>query len=230
MEESEVQRAVSLIARHFPGADLAMDTTDRWMIEHQDRYDAMRVVSARMRWACDDPADVERWGLGLPGRGGGRGGEQPEDDNGTDQRGGLGDSCADDSQENSAQQARGHTCCPGAGGIDGGEQQYLDVLVPPADKEAIVKAGATVGYIVEIKDKEYADFMTAREKPWEFISHDSRDKDDFVRPLARKLQSMLCPVWYDEYSLNVGDRARVHRSRTRRSAEVHRRSVPELLE
>ncbi|MGF6888667.1 O-methyltransferase involved in polyketide biosynthesis [Nocardia sp. GAS34] len=65
LEESDVRRAVALIARYFPGADLAMDTTGRWMIEHQDRHDAMQKVSARMRWVCDDPRDVERWGLGI---------------------------------------------------------------------------------------------------------------------------------------------------------------------
>jgi hypothetical protein len=42
------------------------------------------------------------------------------------------------------------------------------------------------------------------ETPRAFISDDSRDKDRLVRELARKLSSMLCPVWYDEYSLVPG--------------------------
>lgn len=65
LEAPQVRRALALITGHFPGADIAMDTTGRWMIEHQDRHDAMKRVSARMRWACDDPAELESWGLGL---------------------------------------------------------------------------------------------------------------------------------------------------------------------
>jgi len=29
-----------------------------------------------------------------------------------------------------------------------------------------------------------------------------------VRPLVEKLQSMLCPIWYDDYSLKPGDSLR----------------------
>ncbi|SRR5258706_11347009 len=46
------------------------------------------------------------------------------------------------------------------------------------------------------------------EKPVAFISHDSRDKNDVARPIAIRLQQMLCPVWFDEFSLNVGDSLR----------------------
>ena len=42
------------------------------------------------------------------------------------------------------------------------------------------------------------------EKPLAFISHDSRDKADFARPIALGLSKMRCPVWYDEYSLKAG--------------------------
>jgi hypothetical protein len=41
-----------------------------------------------------------------------------------------------------------------------------------------------------------------------FISHDSRDKEPFVRELASKLQTMLCTVWYDEFSLIPGQSLR----------------------
>jgi hypothetical protein len=36
-----------------------------------------------------------------------------------------------------------------------------------------------------------------------FISHDSRDKA-IAKEIAIGLQRMLCPVWYDEFSLKVG--------------------------
>jgi len=42
------------------------------------------------------------------------------------------------------------------------------------------------------------------EKPLAFISHDSRDKEELVRELAQELSRLMCPVWYDEYSLRVG--------------------------
>ena len=43
-------------------------------------------------------------------------------------------------------------------------------------------------------------------KPWDvFVSHASEDKDAFVRPLAAALQSLGVSIWYDEFSLRVGD-------------------------
>lgn len=43
-------------------------------------------------------------------------------------------------------------------------------------------------------------------KSWDvFISHASEDKDLFVRPLAVALRSLGVSVWYDEFSLHLGD-------------------------
>lgn len=41
-----------------------------------------------------------------------------------------------------------------------------------------------------------------------FICHATEDKDDFVRPLASTLIGLGINVWYDEYSLKVGDSLR----------------------
>lgn len=41
-----------------------------------------------------------------------------------------------------------------------------------------------------------------------FICHASEDKDDFVRPLAEALRGHHIEVWYDEFSLRVGDSLR----------------------
>jgi hypothetical protein len=41
-----------------------------------------------------------------------------------------------------------------------------------------------------------------------FICHASEDKDDFVRPLAERLRENRIEVWYDEFSLKVGDSIR----------------------
>jgi hypothetical protein len=41
-----------------------------------------------------------------------------------------------------------------------------------------------------------------------FISHASEDKDEFVRPLAAALTSLGLKVWYDEWTLTIGDSLR----------------------
>lgn len=41
-----------------------------------------------------------------------------------------------------------------------------------------------------------------------FICHASEDKDDFVRPLAEMLEQQNISVWYDEFSLIIGDSLR----------------------
>jgi predicted nucleotide-binding protein len=42
-------------------------------------------------------------------------------------------------------------------------------------------------------------------KPRAFISHDSRDKTSIAEPIALQLMKFMCTVWYDEFSLHVGD-------------------------
>jgi hypothetical protein len=41
-----------------------------------------------------------------------------------------------------------------------------------------------------------------------FISHASEDKDEIARPLAEALRAKDLSVWYDEFSLKVGDSLR----------------------
>ena len=41
-----------------------------------------------------------------------------------------------------------------------------------------------------------------------FICHASEDKDDFVRPLAEALRHQNVAVWYDEFTLSLGDSLR----------------------
>lgn len=41
-----------------------------------------------------------------------------------------------------------------------------------------------------------------------FISHASEDKEEFVKPLVESLQSLGYKVWYDEFTLKVGDSLR----------------------
>ena len=50
---------------------------------------------------------------------------------------------------------------------------------------------------------------TVREIEYDlFISHASEDKDDFVRRLAAALKSLDVRVWYDEFTLEIGDSLR----------------------
>src|SRR6266702_2239067 len=41
-----------------------------------------------------------------------------------------------------------------------------------------------------------------------FISHASEDKKEFVEPLAYQLQALGLSVWYDDFSLKIGDSLR----------------------
>jgi len=61
---------------------------------------------------------------------------------------------------------------------------------------------------VTIRSKKYLKAKMNLEQVMAFISHDSRDKDSIARPIAQGLQSRLCKVWYDEYSLQIGDSLR----------------------
>ena len=40
-----------------------------------------------------------------------------------------------------------------------------------------------------------------------FICHASEDKQHFVKELAQRLSDEGLDVWYDEFSLNLGDRS-----------------------
>ncbi|MGH3915747.1 MAG: class I SAM-dependent methyltransferase [Pseudonocardiaceae bacterium] len=65
LAEVDVQRTLTQISVRFPTARLALDTAGPHMVATQDRHDALSKVTARMRWSCDDPAQLEQWGLGL---------------------------------------------------------------------------------------------------------------------------------------------------------------------
>lgn len=44
---------------------------------------------------------------------------------------------------------------------------------------------------------------------WDFfLSHASEDKDEFARPLAQALQAAGASVWFDEFTLKIGDSLR----------------------
>jgi len=46
-------------------------------------------------------------------------------------------------------------------------------------------------------------------KEWDvFISHAYEDKEDFARPLAEKLRELGLKIWFDEFTLKIGDSLR----------------------
>lgn len=85
---------------------------------------------------------------------------------------------------------------------------YIDTLLTIETREQITSLGVQYGFHIVVRDQEYAMKCSELETPLAFISHDSRDKDSLVRELALELSKLMCPVWYDEYSLKVGDSLR----------------------
>lgn len=83
------------------------------------------------------------------------------------------------------------------------ESQLKDTEVLKLQKEA-----EKLGHKLQFRSQDYVSERTKFEIPLAFISHDSRDKEEVAKPIAINLQRMLCPVWYDEFSLKVGDNLR----------------------
>jgi hypothetical protein len=84
---------------------------------------------------------------------------------------------------------------------------YVEAHLHEGTRQALIEFGNTLGLRVQFRDRSYEDFMNATERPLAFMSHDSRDKP-FVEQVASKLRGVLCPVWYDAFSLKPGDSLR----------------------
>jgi hypothetical protein len=85
---------------------------------------------------------------------------------------------------------------------------YSEDEISEENKTAIISDAKKVGHSVIIRTENYAKEREKWEIPLAFISHNSRDKKQLAEPLAIALQSISCSVWYDEYSLKVGDSLR----------------------
>lgn len=64
-DASVVHRALRGISAGFPGSRFAFDTGGRIMMDTQDRNPVFRALPARMRWTCDDPAQILDCGYRL---------------------------------------------------------------------------------------------------------------------------------------------------------------------
>jgi len=64
------------------------------------------------------------------------------------------------------------------------------------------------GLFLHFRDSNFSNERSKLEIPLAFISHDSRDKVLIATELANALQKRMLPIWYDEYSLKLGDSLR----------------------
>lgn len=64
-DASTVHATLRGIAEGFPGTRFAFDTAGHLMIDSQDRNPVFRALPARMRWSCDDPAEILECGFRL---------------------------------------------------------------------------------------------------------------------------------------------------------------------
>jgi hypothetical protein len=85
---------------------------------------------------------------------------------------------------------------------------YTERKLEELDAEDVLRFASNKGVRLQLLSKEYAETRSASEIPLAFISYDSRDRNDVARPIASTLQKMMCPVWYDEFSLKIGDSLR----------------------
>lgn len=89
-------------------------------------------------------------------------------------------------------------------------QIYLYSECPVAEElqTKMLGVASTAGHKLTFRSVKYMNERNKWEKPRAFISHDSRDKASIAEPIARQLQKLMCSVWYDQFSLFVGDSLR----------------------
>lgn len=65
LSADEVRRVITQLSQRFPGSEIAFDTAGERMVSNQDRNKSLAQVSARLQWTCEDPHEIELWGLEL---------------------------------------------------------------------------------------------------------------------------------------------------------------------
>lgn len=65
LSDDDVHRVLTQLRDRFPGAEIAFDTAGQKMIDNQHRNKSLAQVRGRMQWICDEPRDLEPWGLTL---------------------------------------------------------------------------------------------------------------------------------------------------------------------
>lgn len=85
---------------------------------------------------------------------------------------------------------------------------YSETNLTADELQSLREFSGAKGLFFSFRGPDYMNDRNLFEKPLAFICHDSNDKDAIARDLAIRLTKMMCPVWYDEFSLNVGDSLR----------------------
>lgn len=85
---------------------------------------------------------------------------------------------------------------------------YSEMAVPIERRELMTKEARENGHSLIFRSGEYVTERNKYERPLAFISHDSRDKELIAAPLAIHMARHMCPVWYDEFALKIGDSLR----------------------
>jgi O-methyltransferase involved in polyketide biosynthesis len=65
LDESQALTALRQLTTAFPGSMLSFDTVGQAAIDRQKHNRALDVLSAHLRWACEDPKRLEELGLRL---------------------------------------------------------------------------------------------------------------------------------------------------------------------
>lgn len=85
---------------------------------------------------------------------------------------------------------------------------YIETALTKEETDLLDKHCKEKEIYVTVRSQNYVNTRMTNEKPQAFISHDSRDKELIAKILANGLSSRLCSVWYDEFSLKVGQSLR----------------------
>lgn len=82
---------------------------------------------------------------------------------------------------------------------------YVDAELTEEQIVDLTSRAGELGLFLRVRDRNYARRRFEGMKRLAFISYDSRDKEELVDDLALAMMKRMCPVWYDKYSLSVGD-------------------------
>lgn len=84
---------------------------------------------------------------------------------------------------------------------------YSETELAPQQLAELKIVARNRGHDLQFRSPAHAARRSHFEKPLAFVCHDSRDKE-IARAIALRLVQLMCPVWYDEFSLKVGDKLR----------------------
>lgn len=65
LPRDDIENVIGMVREEFPGSVIAFDTAGKAMVDAVERRVAMKQMSARFLWSCDDPRELESWGLRL---------------------------------------------------------------------------------------------------------------------------------------------------------------------